>query len=217
MSKKKTLYTGKEVDVEWDGKLCIHIGECGQSEGDLFVGGRNPWCQPDLTTVDDVVDVVKRCPSGALSIIEKNTSISESPNAENVVSVSYNGPYFIRGDLAINGVEEDMSATKFRAALCRCGASKNKPFCDNSHEEIKFTDYGAVGAKGEPLADKGGELSILSAENGPLILTGNITIQNGSGNVAWSGTKVALCRCGASKNKPFCDGNHVAVGFESKN
>ena len=62
MSKKKTLYTGKEVDVEWDGKLCIHIGECGQSEGDLFVGGRNPWCQPDLTTVDDVVDVVKRCP-----------------------------------------------------------------------------------------------------------------------------------------------------------
>ena len=71
--------------------------------------------------------------------------------------------------------------------------------------------------KVSPLANKGGELSILPAENGPIILKGNITIQNGSGNAAWSGTKVALCRCGASKNKPFCDGAHVAIGFESKN
>ena len=57
-------YPGEQVDVYWDGNLCIHIGECGRAEGELFVGGRKPWCQPDLTTADDVTEVVGRCPTG---------------------------------------------------------------------------------------------------------------------------------------------------------
>ena len=57
MSKDITKYPGEKINVEWDGRLCIHIGECGYSAGDLFVGGRDPWCKPDLTSVDDVVDV----------------------------------------------------------------------------------------------------------------------------------------------------------------
>ena len=58
MSKEKTKYDGEKINVEWDGRLCIHIGECGYSEGELFVGGRDPWCKPDLASVDDVVDAV---------------------------------------------------------------------------------------------------------------------------------------------------------------
>ena len=50
-------YDGEKVDVVWDGRLCIHIQECGRAKGDLFVGGRKPWCQPDETTVEDVVAV----------------------------------------------------------------------------------------------------------------------------------------------------------------
>ena len=99
--------------------------------------------------------------------------------------------------------------------MCRCGQSKNKPFCDNSHEKANFRDYGAVGDKGTGLENTGGKLSISALADGPLILTGNLTIKNGSGRVAWSGTEVALCRCGASKNKPFCDGSHRDVGFKS--
>lgn len=216
MSDEKTKYAGEKINVEWDGRLCIHIAECGYSEGDLFVGGRDPWCKPDLTTVDDVVDVVKRCPTGAITFESNDGSITETADEENTITVSYQGPYFIRGDLEIDGASDDMPGVKFRAALCRCGASKNKPFCDNSHEEIGFKDYGAIGEKGEALDSSDGNLKITQIKDGPIMLNGNVVMQTGSGRVAWSGTKVALCRCGASKNKPFCDGSHKTAGFKSE-
>lgn len=213
--KEKYDFPGSKVDVEWDGRLCIHIAECGRSKGDLFVGGRKPWCQPDLVDLDEVVDVVERCPSGSLTYIVKDQSVKEVPDDENTVAVSYNGPYFVRGDIDIVNAPADMAGIQFRVALCRCGSSRNKPFCDNSHEKIKFQDYGAVGEKGQDLASKNGKLSIKPLDDGPLLLSGNLTIKNGSGRVAWAGTQVALCRCGASENKPFCDGSHVAAGFKS--
>lgn len=216
MSKDVTKYPGKRISVDWDGRLCIHIGECGYSEGDLFVGGRDPWCKPDLTSVDDVVDVVKRCPSGAITFESADGDLEETAEPENTVTVSYQGPYFVRGDLVIDGASDDMPGVRYRAALCRCGASKNKPFCDNSHEKIGFKDYGAIGQTGEALESRGGKLRITQIKDGPIMLQGNVELKTGSGRVAWSGKKVALCRCGASKNKPFCDGSHNAVGFKSE-
>ena len=63
MAKQKVFeYPGKEATVKWHGALCIHIGECGRAKGELFVGGRKPWCQPDEASVDDVKDVIARCP-----------------------------------------------------------------------------------------------------------------------------------------------------------
>lgn len=213
---EKYTFPGTKINVEWDGRLCIHVAECGQAKGELFVTGRQPWCQPDLVTLEDVIDVVERCPSGALTYESNEKTVKESPDQENSVVVSYNGPYFVRGELDIEGSADDMKGVAFRVALCRCGHSKNKPFCDNSHEAIGFRDYGAVGERGEGLTKKGGKLKITPLEDGPLLLSGNITIKSGSGRVAWQGAEVALCRCGASENKPFCDGSHVAAGFKSK-
>ncbi|UCE90161.1 MAG: CDGSH iron-sulfur domain-containing protein [Pseudomonadota bacterium] len=214
--KEKAAFSGKLVDVEWDGRLCIHIAECGRAKGELFVGGRKPWGQPDLVSLEEVLDVVARCPSGALTYEVKAQDISEQPDKENTVTVTYNGPYFVRGDLEIENSPDDMPGVAMRAALCRCGQSKNKPFCDNSHEDAGFRDYGAVGEKGDGIASSGGTLAIKQLPDGPLLLSGNITIKNGCGRVAWSGTQVALCRCGASNNKPFCDGSHTAAGFKSQ-
>jgi CDGSH-type Zn-finger protein len=121
----------------------------------------------------------------------------------------------VRGDLEIDGAGKDMDGVRFRAALCRCGQSKSKPFCDNSHEEAGFKDYGAVGDKGDGLESEGGTLKVGHAPNGPLLLNGNFTIVAASGRKAWSGTKAALCRCGDSKNKPFCDGSHKDAGFQA--
>ena len=213
---EKTIYTfeGKAIDVCWDERLCIHLSECGQADGDLFVAGRQPWCQPDLASVDVVKEIVARCPSGALIYKNKDGSSTEQTNAQNTVWVTYNGPLFIRGDLDIEGAPEDMPGVRFRAALCRCGASKNKPFCDNNHENINFQDYGAVGETGTPLTSKGGKLTIKALKDGPLLLTGNVTLIAGSGRAAWQGNNVALCRCGASNNKPFCDGSHNKIGFK---
>ncbi len=212
---EKFQFPGEAIDVEWDGRLCIHIAECGQAKGDLFVGGRKPWCQPDLVSDEEVTEVVERCPSGSLTYTAKDGSAKETADKENTVVVIYKGPLFVRGELEIEGIADDMPGVDFRAALCRCGQSSNKPFCDNSHEKVNFQDYAAVGETGEPLTEKGGKLSIKSVIDGPLLLSGKVTISAGSGRLAWQGDNVALCRCGASKNKPFCDGSHKEAGFKS--
>ncbi len=216
MSKKQDFnYAGNNATVSWNGALCIHIGECGRAKGDLFVGGRKPWCQPELASDDEVRDVVLRCPTGALSFELADGSRPEAADTVNSVHVAYNGPLFVRGDLDIDGAPEGVPGLKFRAALCRCGQSRNKPYCDNSHEDASFRDYGAVGDSGDADASSGGALQIKAATDGPLLLKGNVTVTNGSGRNSWKGKQVALCRCGASNNKPFCDGQHKQVGFKS--
>ena len=201
--------------MSWNRKLCIHIGECGRAEGELFVGGRKPWCQPDLASDNETADVVRRCPTGALSVEFSDGSRVEQPADENTIQVAYNGPLFVRGDLQISDTPADVPELKFRAALCRCGKSANKPFCDNSHLDADFSDYGAVGRVSEAGAGAGGPLQVKSAPDGPLLIKGNVTVVSSSGRESWRGSQAALCRCGASNNKPFCDGQHKKTGFKS--
>ncbi|WP_078120500.1 CDGSH iron-sulfur domain-containing protein [Thiosocius teredinicola] len=211
-----TKYEGKEVTVSWDERLCIGIAECGKSEGELFVGGRDPWCIPDKSQPDEVVDICTRCPSGALSVHDASGGLVEQLPTENSVFVVYNGPLYVSGDLAIDGAPDDMPGIRYRAALCRCGKSTNKPFCDNSHQKAGFEDTAAVGEKGPGTHEPNGELHIEPLKDGPLMLKGGVVIFAGSGRAAWRGEKVALCRCGHSSNKPFCDGSHAKEGFKSE-
>ena len=212
---KKHTYSGSDAHVHWDGRLCIHYGECGRASGDLFVGGRQPWCQPDLSNEEDIRDVLLRCPTGALTANFADGSGIKPDIQENYTSVTQNGPLYVSGELNIEGAPDDMPGTRFRAALCRCGASRNKPFCDNSHIEAGFSDSGAVGNTGTGQSAKAGELTIKALTDGPLLVNGNLTIYASSGRQAWKGEKVAFCRCGESKNKPFCDGSHKEAGFKS--
>ncbi len=217
MSKEKTTtYRGKNIDVLWDSRLCIHIGECGNAEGELFVGGRDPWCQPDLVSEEEVKEIISRCPSGALTYKNRaNVDNHEQPAECNTVMVVYNGPLYIQGQLHIEDAPQGMPGVSYRAALCRCGQSASKPFCDNSHLEAGFEDFAAVGEKGDGLEEQGGKLTIRSVPNGPLLLSGNFAIIAGSGRVAWQGKQAALCRCGHSGNKPFCDGSHKNTDFKT--
>jgi len=213
MSKRVVDYPGGEIGVRWEGRLCIHIGECGRATGPLFEAGRIPWCDPSAVDVDHAMEVCRRCPTGALTWQGGEPEQAEPANA---ITVANNGPLYVRGDLNIAGVPDDMTGVRTRAALCRCGASKNKPFCDNSHETEGFVDRGAIGQTGPGLADDAaGPLTVQSIPDGPLLLAGPVSLVTASGRVAWKGTKCALCRCGASKNKPFCDGAHRTAGFKS--
>ena len=217
MSKEDVkTWTGEKLDISWDKRLCIHVAECGRAEGELFVGGRDPWCNPDSTPTMPAIEVVKRCPTGALSYNRKDDGEGESAPEVNTATVVPRGPLYFHGELNIAGAEDDMEGVKYRAALCRCGASKNKPFCDNSHEESGFADRGAVGAKGMGQDEPGGPLTIRKIPNGPLILLGNLQIRAGNGEIRWKGQKAALCRCGHSAKKPFCDGAHAKAGFEAE-
>lgn len=216
MSDEKVVrYQGKDSVVSWNGALCIHIGECGRAQGDLFTGGRQPWCDPDLAGNEEINDVVRRCPTGALAVESGDEGDTEQPDPENTIQVAYNGPLYLRGDLDIEPAPADAPAVRFRAALCRCGQSKNKPYCDNSHETANFRDYGAVGESGEAAFEAGGSLQVRLAKDGPLLIKGNVSLSAASGRRAWQGKQVALCRCGASANKPFCDGKHKSIGFQS--
>ena len=216
MTKSKVFqYEGKSATVSWHGGLCIHIGECGRARGELFVGGRKPWCQPDLVSDAEVNEVVLRCPTGALTAEFADGSNVETAPAVNTIHVAYNGPLFVHGDLDIDGAPDDAPGVRFRAALCRCGQSRNKPFCDNSHEKAGFRDYGAVGETGDPGAATGGTLQVKPIVDGPLVVKGNLSILGSSGRTSWRGKQVALCRCGESANKPFCDGSHKEAGFTS--
>lgn len=208
-------FDGSTATVTWNSQLCIHVGECGRAKGDLFEAGRKPWCDPDTSSNENVLDVVKRCPSGSLSVVFKDDTKAEQSAVENTITVVYGGPLILQGELDIDGAPDDAPGLKFRAALCRCGLSKNKPYCDNSHVESEFKDYGAVGDSGETLAETGGPLKVSLIENGPIRLSGNVRIVAGSGRAAWQGTRTALCRCGLSKNKPFCDGSHRGSDWRS--
>jgi CDGSH-type Zn-finger protein/uncharacterized Fe-S cluster protein YjdI len=218
VSEKKNLfvYSGNDLTVTWDKRLCIHVQECVRAKGELFVNGRRPWSDPDLAEADYVAEVVSRCPTGALTYEMKDGGQGETAPDANRVVISNNGPLYISGRLEIDGAEDDMPGVRHRAALCRCGQSKNKPFCDNSHEKAEFVDRGAVGESGQGFDGTEGRLEIKSAPDGPLLLTGPHTIVTGAGREGWSGTKSALCRCGQSENKPFCDGSHKKAGFKTE-
>ena len=217
--KNKFDYGGDSAQVHWDGKLCIHYGECGRAQGHLFVNGRTPWCQPDLSGADEIREVVLRCPTGALTATFEDGSTIKPDLENNTATISQNGPIYLKGRLEFDDETSDREAltagTRYRAALCRCGASGNKPFCDNSHETTGFNDSGAVGKTGPGFESDSEVLQVKSVPDGPVMVTGKLTILASTGRVAWQGEKAFLCRCGASENKPFCDGSHKKIGFEA--
>ncbi len=127
----------------------------------------------------------------------------------NLVQLRENGPLGVRGELVIRG-----QAAGMRATLCRCGASKNKPYCDGSHHEVSFVASAEpLTRESEPLAVRNGPLRIHPETNGPYTVRGNLEICAGTGRTVDRVTSVRMCRCGHSANKPFCDNSHERVGF----
>jgi CDGSH-type Zn-finger protein len=222
--------------------------------------------------------------------------------AEPRVTVSKNGPYLVSGAVPLagqtivadaeGGSEEWREGQAFAAqesyALCRCGHSKTKPFCDGSHSKVGFDGTETASrdpyrqqaelmegpeqalSDAQPLCafarfcDPHGQVwnqvehtdqpqvrttflrqvgncpagrlvawerrtgkalepalpvSIGVIEDPPEGVSGGLWLRGGIPVIAADGfayevrNRVTLCRCGASKNKPFCDGSHAAVKF----
>jgi CDGSH-type Zn-finger protein len=172
---------------------------------------KGPWINPDATEVERLVEIAHACPSGAIRYRRKDGQHEETPPPVNLVAVREAGPYAVRGDIQLDG-----QPAPFRATLCRCGASKNKPFCDGSHHDVGFAATGepATG-KADLLAVRDGPLAVDPLTDGPLQIRGNLEITSGTGRVVSRVVQTRLCRCGASNTKPFCDGSHARVGFKS--
>lgn len=130
-------YRGNAIEVTFDLEQCTHIGECLRRSPEVFQLRRRPWILPDAATADDVADVIERCPSGALQYRRLDGGAEERGPEPAVVTPIRNGPLLVRGRVEIR--REDGSVEVMpRASLCRCGASANKPFCDNTHLRSGF-------------------------------------------------------------------------------
>jgi CDGSH-type Zn-finger protein len=120
----------------------------------------------------------------------------------------------LRGDFVLIG-EDAVARRDTRLTLCRCGGSASKPFCDGTHAHNGFADDGALRApERRAAASPAGRVEIRPQRDGPLVLTGPLTVVGTNARTAFSETTF-LCRCGASRNKPYCDGTHVKIGFRS--
>lgn len=132
----------------------------------------------------------------------------------NVADVPAAGPLCLSGRIKVE-VGGEVVADTDDVALCRCGHSANKPFCDGSHRKVGFDDPGVIrGGRLVPGDAEDSAVRIVCATNGPLLVRGPLTVVGSDGSMS-EGTKGALCRCGLSSTRPFCDGSHKGSDFEA--
>ena len=201
------------VRILFDGSRCIHSRHCVLARPDVFVPNvKGAWIHPERATPAEVAELAHNCPSGAIryEMLGPNPRDEPAPKV-NVVRVRENGPLAFHAEIQIRGEDPE-----YRVTLCRCGASANKPFCDGSHAAWGFEATGEPKAKeSQPLAQRDGTVHIETTENGPLHVRGNLEVVSGTGHTISRVTEAWLCRCGHSKDKPFCDGSHKQAGFKA--
>lgn len=210
-------YRSEDIIVTYDVRRCIHAAECVHGLPGVFDPERKPWIEPAQGSADEVAEVVARCPTGALRFERLDGGPAEGSPPANTAVAAQDGPLYASGDLEVQ--VGDVTVRESRAALCRCGASKNKPYCDNSHLEIEFCDSGALGEGRLVPPDEepvGSVVTLTAAPNGPLLVGGPLTVRSANGEASCYGTRGALCRCGGSSKKPYCDGTHKAMASEDE-
>jgi CDGSH-type Zn-finger protein/uncharacterized Fe-S cluster protein YjdI len=212
MKTKVLIYRGKEISVHYDVVRCIHAAECVHGLPQVFDPKRKPWVSPDQATPEEVLHGVSACPTGALSV----RGVTAAENKENTTNIQPNGPLYAAGDIEIKTPDGELLLNDTRIALCRCGASQNKPLCDGAHAKAGFADAGALNNTGAaPVKRERGKLTFMPLPGGPLLFEGPCELTGANGGRAYP-EKGALCRCGASQNKPFCDGSHSSIGFSGE-
>ncbi len=132
-------YKNGELTVVWQPSKCIHAAECVKALPQVYNPKARPWIQAENASIDELKDQINKCPSGALTYIMEGEEHKEAEESLKIaVEVLENGPLLVYGTLEVvdqNGNSETKNKT---TAFCRCGASKNKPYCDGSHMKIEF-------------------------------------------------------------------------------
>jgi uncharacterized Fe-S cluster protein YjdI len=134
----KREYATDEIVVEWEPSLCFHSRNCVRSLPQVFDESRRPWVAVDAATADEIEAAVSLCPSGALRTRRPRAHKAGRPN-ETRIRASLNGPLLVSGGVRVVDAEGNLLYEGERAALCRCGGSANKPFCDGTHKTNGFS------------------------------------------------------------------------------
>jgi CDGSH-type Zn-finger protein/uncharacterized Fe-S cluster protein YjdI len=134
----RRVYGNATIEVQWEPSLCIHARHCVRRLPQVFDPDARPWIAVDAADADRIAETVRSCPTGALHFRRLDGGAPERADDVTTVEPQRNGPLFLRGHVRVVDAEGRLIREDTRVALCRCGASANKPFCDGSHRRIGF-------------------------------------------------------------------------------
>lgn len=212
MPAKIREYPASGLTVTYDVRRCIRAHECVHGLPSVFDTSRRVWIDATQASPDAIAAVVTHCPTGALHFQRTDGGANEQLPERNEIRVMPDGPLYLRGELEIHTADGVIRET--RAALCRCGASSNKPFCDSSHERVEFHHAPDARPAEATVDSASGLVRVRPQRNGPCLVEGAFAVVDRDGRLlARLGPQALLCRCGHSANKPFCDGSHQRVEF----
>ncbi|ADE36008.1 CDGSH iron-sulfur domain-containing protein [Methanohalophilus mahii] len=136
---KMDTYKGKAITIHDNRGVCSHMGHCTDNLPSVFRMGIEPWIDPDGADPEEIARIIRMCPSGALSYTMDGQLHKDYPH-DSEVFVGKDRSYNVVGDIELEGPDGSKPETQDHYCLCRCGGSKNKPFCDGSHWHIEFED-----------------------------------------------------------------------------
>lgn len=216
----RRTYETESIRVHWDSARCMHTGICLRGLPEVFDTQVRPWVDLAGADADSVAETVARCPTGALRYERLDGTAQEQPERPTIVIPIEDGPLLMVGDLDVRDADGEQIAHETRLTLCRCGLSRNQPFCDNSHRRRGWTSGPTSepnntlpeprdGADDEPTR-------VTALQDKSLDLRGHLKIYHSDGRPLAEAGRVLLCRCGQSRNKPFCDTSHEDADFRTR-
>ena len=213
-------YETDRIRVHWESARCIHTAICLQALPQVFDVGRRPWVDAEAADADAIADAVRRCPTGALRYERLDGAEGEEPERPTTVVPIENGPLMLIGDLDVRGPDGEQITHETRLTLCRCGLSRNQPFCDNSHLRRSWRSGPTTSDPPSELPEPEDDAAtrpteIVAKRDASLELRGHLRIYHSTGEPLAETGRALLCRCGQSRHKPFCDGSHEAAQFRS--
>lgn len=139
-AKKVQVQENEQIKVQFDPNICQHAAKCVKGLPEVFNPEKRPWIAVNEASAQQIAEVIDRCPSGALTYELKGAKKAKAAEGGSVeVTVTPDGPLLISGKVVVRDGNGDVMMEASKMALCRCGHSVNKPFCDGSHKKKEWT------------------------------------------------------------------------------
>ena len=142
MEEKRVKYKSDKITVSFAPDICIHSAECVNGLPGVFDPEKKPWVNVAGATPSEIIEVIDKCPSGALKYelieFDEKKELEKKNMEKTKITVMPNGPLMIEGDLTVNKMSGENIKSGEKLFLCRCGHSSNKPFCDGAHKSAEF-------------------------------------------------------------------------------
>jgi CDGSH-type Zn-finger protein len=138
IAEREEVYAARDIAIHDDRSVCSHAGHCTDNLPSVFKLRTESWIDPEGAPAETIASVIATCPSGALRHTARASDEPVEDRDEPQVSPSRDGPYRLTGAVQVVSADGRPYERRARQTLCRCGGSKNKPFCDGTHWHIRF-------------------------------------------------------------------------------